>query len=93
MLTACLGAFQEKPSYDLIIICHHRFANSTPYQFHTFFGTPKAGLVLSRIERICTQLVLHPASNQTFSTACFAICRVVVSQRCHRIASFLRLAD
>ncbi len=37
-------------------------------------------------------LVLHPASNHTFSTAYFAICRVVVSQRCHRIASFLRLA-
>lgn len=37
-------------------------------------------------------LVLHPANNQTSSTAYFAICRVVVSQRCHRIASFLRLA-
>ena len=38
-------------------------------------------------------LVLHPVSNRTFSTAYFAIYCVVVSQRCHRIASFLRLAD
>ena len=38
-------------------------------------------------------LVLHPVSNRTFSTAYFAILCVVVSQRCHRIASFLRLAD
>ena len=42
---------------------------------------------------IARLLVLHPASNCTFSTVYFAICFVVVSQRCHRIVSFLRLAD
>ncbi len=38
-------------------------------------------------------LVLHPTRNCTFSTVYFAICCVVVSQRCHRIVSLLRLAD
>ncbi len=47
---------------------------------------------LSYLCRSFDTLVLHPASNHAFSTAYFAICRVVVSQRCHRIASFLRLA-
>ena len=37
-------------------------------------------------------LVLHPARNRTFSTAYFAICRVVVSQQRNHSASFLRLA-
>ena len=36
---------------------------------------------------------LYPAGKHIFSTACFAICCVVIRQRCHRIASLLRLAD
>ena len=38
------------------------------------------------------QLVPYPARNDTASTAYFAICRVVVSQRRTHSASFLRLA-
>jgi hypothetical protein len=45
------------------------------------------------IQKLMNKLVLHPASNCTFSTVYFAICCVVVSQRCHRIVSLLRLAD
>ena len=37
-------------------------------------------------------LVLHPARNYSISTAYFAICRVVVSQRRNHSASLLRLA-
>jgi len=37
-------------------------------------------------------LVLHPVRNRTASTAYFAICRVVVSQRRTHSASLLRLA-
>ena len=37
--------------------------------------------------------VLHPANDYRDSTAYFAICRVVVSQRRNHSASLLRLAD
>ena len=42
---------------------------------------------------IAMSLVLHPARNYNDSTAYFAICRVVVSQRRNHSASLLRLAD